>query len=364
MIKFKKKLQEIFKNFFYFIFKIIYGKINNINNKNNNFEIFEINKKKILNFYNKKYKVYFIPKGRIYTDNVEHVGIIDRNYLCDDVSYQQIKGELKDSSFNICIQKGTPRIKRYFEGRTLNLAQGASGHNNYAHWLFDMLPKIKLYQEKFDLKDLSSIYVNKLNQFQELSFKLLNLESLKIIDSNKFRHIQSDEVIAVQHPNYFKGYIMKEHQKLPEWIINWLRESFIQKAQKISAVEKIFIDRSQSEFNHCQIINYDETIEFLVSSGFKILKLEELTFVEQISLFNKSKIIVGAHGAGFANLSFCNPGTKIIEIRPANHPNKIYERISFINKLDYNLYSTIVEKNSNSIGDINVNIDKLKFLIR
>ena len=36
MNKFKKKLQEIFKNFFYFIFKIIYGKINNINNKNNN----------------------------------------------------------------------------------------------------------------------------------------------------------------------------------------------------------------------------------------------------------------------------------------------------------------------------------------
>jgi capsular polysaccharide biosynthesis protein len=360
----KKLLQKIFKNFFYWLFKKIYGQIS-IDDKINNFKVFKIESNKIKNFYKNSYKVYFIPNGRIYTDNVEHVGIIDNNNnLCGEVSYQQIKGELKDLSFNACIKKGTPRIKKYFKGRTLNLAQGASGHTNYAHWLFDMLPKIKLYEEKFSLKELSSIYVNKLNSFQKLSFELLNLEKIKIIDSNKFRHIQSDEIIATQHPNYYHGYIMEEHQKLPEWIIHWLRESFIQKSKKINSVDKIFIDRSNSKFKHCQIINYEDTIEFLTSSGFKILKLEELTFVEQISLFNQSKIIIGAHGAGFANLSFCNPGTKIIEIRPANHPNKIYERISFINKLDYDLYSTIVEKNSNSIGDINVNIDKLKFLIR
>lgn len=364
MIKFKKILQIIFKNFFYWIFKKIYGKINTYNNQINSFKIFEINSKNILNFYNKKYKIYLIPKGRIYTDNVEHVGIIDKNYLCGEVSYQQIKGELKDPSFNVCIKKGTPRIKKYFKGRTLNLAQGASGHTNYAHWLFDMLPKIKLYEEKFSLKELSNIYVNKLIQFQKLTFELLNLENIKIIDSSRFRHIQSDEIIATQHPNYYHGYIMEEHQKLPEWIIHWLRESFIQKSKKINTVDKIFIDRSNSKFKHCQIINYEDTIEFLTRSGFKIIKLEELTFVEQISLFNHSKIILGAHGAGFANLSFCKPNTKVLEIRPANHPNKIYERISSINKLDYKLYSTDVEKNSNFVGDINVNIDKLKSLIK
>ena len=191
----KKKLQEIFKNFFYWFFKKIYGPIK-IDNKSNNFTVFKIESNELKNFYNQNYKIYYVPKGRIYTDNIEHVGIIDNNHLCDEVSYQQIKGELKDISFNICIKKGTPRLKKYFKGRTLNLTQGASGNSNYAHWLFDMLPKIRIYQEKYNLKDLSNIYVNKLNEFQKNSFELLDLGNIKIIDSNKFRHIQSDEIIA------------------------------------------------------------------------------------------------------------------------------------------------------------------------
>ena len=89
-----------------------------------------------------------------------------------------------------------------------------------------------------------------------------------------------------------------------------------------------------------------------------------MSFTDQVKTFNNAKIIVGLHGAGFANLSFCEPNTKVIEIRPANHPNKIYERISSINKLDYKLYSTDIEKSSNFVGDINVNIDKLKSLIK
>lgn len=360
----RKILQNIFKNFFYWLFKKIYGSIS-IKNITNNFEVHEIESVKIKNFYNQNYKIYLIPNGRIYTDNVEHVGIIDNNNnLCDGASYQQVRGELKDISYNICIKKGTPRIKKYFKGRTLSLAQGASGNSNYSHWLFDMLPKIKIYQEKYDLNDLSNIYLNKLNSFQKLSFKLLNLEKIKIIDSNKFRHIQSDEIIVAQHPSYFKGFIMQEAKNLPDWIIHWLRDSFLKEYNVDSKFDKIFIDRSKSKFDHCQIINYNETVDFLIDSGFKILKLEDLSFIEQISIFNKSKMIVGAHGAGFANLTFCEENTKVIEIRPLNHPNKEYERVSAINKLDYKLYSTETESIKNLNGDIKVEIDKLKSLIK
>ena len=45
--------------------------------------------------------------------------------------------------------------------------------------------------------------------------------------------------------------------------------------------------------------------------------------------------MVGAHGAAFANIIFCKPKTKIIEIIPSNHPNKQCERISKILNLRY-----------------------------
>ena len=146
MYFFKKKLQFVFKSFFRSIFKILYGKIY-FCDKIKNIEVNTINSANIINFYNNKYKVYKIIKGRIYTDNVSNVAIISGNQIIKGASYQQINGELREASENVTIKIGTPRIKKYYKGRVLCLAQGASGHTNYCHWLLDILPKIKLYSE-------------------------------------------------------------------------------------------------------------------------------------------------------------------------------------------------------------------------
>ena len=147
-MKVKKTFQNLFKAFFQNIFKILYGKIiYEKNEKNKNVDISVINNPEIITFFKKKYKVMKIKKGRIYNDNVQNVAIINKNLILNEVSYQQLNGELKGAENNICLKIGTPRVKKKVNGRVLNLAQGASGHNNYSHWLLDMLPKLKLYEE-------------------------------------------------------------------------------------------------------------------------------------------------------------------------------------------------------------------------
>ena len=361
-MKLKKKLQFFFKSFFRKIFKILYGKVFYSDNIQN-VKIQLVNSKDIKNFYNEKYRIYKITNGRIYNDNVSNVAIINDNQIIKSASYQQISGELKDASHNITLDIGTPRIKKKYKGRVLNLAQGASGHNNYCHWLLDILPKIKLYKEVYKISDLNYFYVNKLNNFQKESFNFLNLSHIKVIDSNLNRHIQSNEVIATDHPNYYKGFIMEEHKKIPVWIIKWLRDCFLKRSEAIQKSERIFIDRSNSSSKHCQIINYKETKEFLEKKGFKYFRLENLSFANQIYLFQNVDTILAPHGAGLANLVFCNKNTKIIEIRPNNHPNEVYRKISQINNLNYKLYSTPNLKNLNEIGDIKVDISVLENLI-
>ena len=86
MIKFKKKIQFYFKRFFQFAFMLIYGKIKYKNNLVNSKNII---KKKIENIFSdiknsKNYFFYKIKNGRIYTDYVEHVAIIDGNILCNE----------------------------------------------------------------------------------------------------------------------------------------------------------------------------------------------------------------------------------------------------------------------------------------
>ena len=53
-----------------------------------------------------------------------------------------------------------------------------------------------------------------------------------------------------------------------------------------------------------------------------------------MQIFNNADIIVGLHGAGFANLCFCKPSTKIIELK-SNTAGKMIENMAAINNLTY-----------------------------
>ena len=227
-----------------------------------------------------------------------------------------------------------------------------------------MLPKIKLYSERFDLKKLDYIYASKLLKYQKKTLDLMGLQKIKIIDASKYRHINSEEIIVPEHPWYNKGQILEEVGKIPPWIIIWIKHKFLNHKIKFRANDKIFIDRSESKFNHCQIQNNDEVIDFLRNKGFSSYKVGKLSFQKQIYLFSKAKVIIGAHGAAFTNLAFSKPNTKIIEIKPADHPNTVNKRISQINSLNYKLIKTPkINKNFSSKGDIFLDVKKLNKLI-
>ena len=367
MIKFKKKIQFYFKKFFQFVFMLIYGKIKYKNNVDISRNII---KKKIENIFSdiknsKNYFWYKFKNGRIYTDYVEHVAIIDGNTLCNEASFQQISGELKDAEENIVLTKGTPRIKKKIEGRVFSLVQGASGNKNYFHWLFDMLPKIKLCSEHYLLKEIDFFYLPSLQDFQKQTLSIFNIKEDKILDSNLYRHVQASELIVVDHPWYHKGIIIDQNKFLPSWIVHWLRDVYLKYAKKFDNNEKIYIDRTESRYNHCQIQNDNEIFDFLKEKGFSKYKVGELSFFEQIYLFNNAKIIIGAHGSAFTNLAFCKPDTKIIEIRPSTQANNNYKRISQINNLNYRLIKTKeLDENQKKFGDIYLPIKELEHCIK
>jgi capsular polysaccharide biosynthesis protein len=349
---------------------LIYGKIKYNNNVITSKNII---KKKIENVISdinssKSYFSYKIKNGRVYTDYVEHVAIIDGNTLVNEASYQQISAELKDAKENIVLTKGTPRIKKNIKGRVFSLVQGASGGNNFFHWIFDILPKIKLCSEHYLLKEIDFYYVPNLQNFQKQTLSILNIKEDKILNSNLYRHIQASELIVVDHPWYHKGIIIDQNKFLPSWIVHWLRDVYLKYAKKFDNNEKIYIDRTESRYNHCQIQNDNEIFNFLKEKGFSKCRVGELSFFEQIYLFNNAKIIIGAHGSAFTNLAFCKPDTKIIEIRPLiykNYQNNNYKRISQINNLNYRLIETKkLDESQKKFGDIYLPIKELEHCLK
>ena len=365
MNKIKIKLSFLYKSLIRLIFTIVYGKIFFCNSPENekDISIKEVKDENLKDPDNLKYSIYKIKNGRVFNDFVENVAIIYGNKIIDKVSYQQVKGELKNANHNSVLYKGTPYLRKKFKGKVLSLTQGASGHRNYFHWLYDILPKINICSKNYNLREVDYLYISKLETYQKITLEILGYNNLKIIDANKNRHIQADEIICSEHPWYKKGFILEEAKKLPEWIVKWICDSFISHGKYFNCNEKIFIDRSESSFSHCQFINNEEIIEFLKNEGFTSYKVGQLSFQEQIYLFSNAKIIIGAHGAAFANLAFCKKNTKILEIRPKSYPNSVDQRISKIKELNFNLIETDHFEDKEKKGDIFFNpIDFRKFL--
>jgi capsular polysaccharide biosynthesis protein len=363
---FKKKLQNYFKKFFQILFKFIYGKIvykeKNLDHKN--ITISKIDNSIIQKFHNKSYQVYQIKNARVYNDTVENVAIINQNQILDKISYQQQNGKLCQANSSVILSKGTPRIKKKIKSNLFILSQGASGNENYFHWMFDIIPKLRILNEVYKYEKIDFFYFSKLKKWQKDILDIMGLKNIKILNSNVYRHVQAKEIIAVDHPWYEKGYILDEVNNIPHWIVEWLREIFISKAEHFDSNDKIFIDRSESKFKHCQIINDIEVSNFLESKGFTKYKVGQLPFKRQISLFKNAKIIVGAHGAAFANLIFCEPRTKIIEIKPKNHPNYFSRKISEINNLNYELIETeIIPDDKKNNGDIYLDLKYLEKIV-
>jgi len=350
-----KQLQLFFKVFFQNFFFLVYGRIIYKKNK-------EITKNhKIIKIGSKKYYVTKIKNGRIYTDYLENVSIIDNNnVLVNNVSHQQIDGAMFPAKLNSALVKGTPRFKKKIKGSVLCMVQGVSAEINYFHWMFDILPRIKLIKNIKNLKDIDYFYFPELKKWQIDTLSVFKIPKNKFINSKKYRHIEADLIFATSHPWYTKGHMVSESKNLPAWAINWISNTFLRYKKKTRCSKKIFIDRSESMFRHCQIINNNEVKNNLIKMGFSIHKTGTMSFFEQIYLFNNAKVIVGAHGAAFTNLVFCKAKTKIIEIIPKSHPNTVNKKISKIKNLNYFRFITKdLKENEKISGDIVVNISAL-----
>ena len=209
MKRIKKKLSFLYKSLIKLLFIIIYGKLIFCKDprKDKNISIEEVKDENLRGPDNLKYLIYKIKNGRVFNDFVENVAIISGNKVIDKISYQQVKGEFKNANHNSVLYRGTPYIKKKIKGRVLSLTQGASGHKNYFHWLYDILPKINICFKNYNLKEIDYFYISNLETYQKSTLEILGYDNFQIIDSNKNRHIQADQVVCSEHPWYKKGFI-------------------------------------------------------------------------------------------------------------------------------------------------------------
>ena len=84
---------------------------------------------------------------------------------------------------------------------------------------------------------------------------------------------------------------------------------------KTPPTREIYVYRGPQGSNRL-LLNEDELAARLAAMGIEVVKLERLPVAQQIALFASAKLVVGAHGAGLANIVFCSAGTCVLELTP------------------------------------------------
>ena len=368
-----KYLKKIFKKIIYKFFFKIYGTIeNSIDSKSDNrIKVIVINKEEGIN-----YKVYSISSGRLYTDRVHDIAALLDNKIIEGASLQFRDGpestiQISNAKNNIVLEKGTPRKLRKLNGTVLSLLTGGAGNSNYWHWLYDVLPKLCLCNNLVNLNEIDFFLLPSMKKkFQRETLDYLNIPFQKRISSEKFRHIKAKKLIITDHPILTTGNATKDIQNIPNWIMYWLQDKFINKNKITNNKNKIYIDRNDKNIKYTSerlIKNEEEIKKYLLKNNFIIAKLHDMKFIDQVNLFNNAECVVGLHGGGFGNISFCKPGTKIIELKSLT-AGDVIKNLALKMKLNYNSIAVVadgVEKFDfpTQQGSIDIPINKLKEIL-
>jgi capsular polysaccharide biosynthesis protein len=207
------------------------------------------------------------------------------------------------------------------EGTCLTLVSDWSS-SNYAHFLLDGLGRLGLYRAAAE----------SLPEFDHVLCPLpptaaaapildkLGLPSEKIVWAPSDRLVQADILLAPSCPMNGLTY--------QPWLPRFLRRLTPESAGKPN--RRLYVSRSGST----RQTSREKTLRSELEDR-RFEAYEPSDSASQPDDFNEAAVVVGAHGAGLANLVFCRPGTKVLELVPTDNAYPFYYSLSLAAGLDY-----------------------------
>ena len=123
----------------------------------------------------------------------------------------------------------------------MSLLAGGGSNKNYWHWLFDVLPRIELFNKTIKTEYSDYLLVPDLSEkFQKETLNLLNFENKKFYQVEFSDTFSQENFFVTQHPYIIRD-IAKDELNIPRWIINWLRSKFLNKINKNNSFPKKFL---------------------------------------------------------------------------------------------------------------------------
>jgi len=166
----------------------------------------------------------------------------------------------------------------------------------------------------YDLRDFSHVILRHGNlPFQLETLKKLGLSDAQLIPHTESLHIEAEALIV---PSFFNVGFGCDHTSYRYEGLRGVRDFFLSgnpyMGADVNYPKRIYVTRQRAKVR--RVLNGDALEDCLREFGFTSIALEELALVEQAALFARAEAVIGPHGAGFTNVIFCDPGTRILEM--------------------------------------------------
>jgi hypothetical protein len=211
---------------------------------------------------------------------------------------------------------------RFLTGRiAIGVTPEASG--NYYHWLLDLVPRVLLLKhaaQNFSNYDALLLNGSRANYEREILAALgVPPEKVRYVDSRERFQIAS-AVIPSMAINV-----------IAPWKVHGLRD--LPFFGKQNQHRRLYLSRARAAVR--RIANENEISEVLRHRNFEIVEAENLSWREQANLFAGASVIVAPHGAALANIVFCTPGTRVVEISTRAGYRDWYWQLAAVAGLSY-----------------------------
>ena len=209
---------------------------------------------------------------------------------------------------------------RWLKGVTLNLCSAHSAVN-FCHWLLDAVGRLELFERcgfNYDAVDqiLLPIFPGTTAAWV---LQHLRLPPHKLIHPSEKDQFHCETLLQPSYPGTPATY--------SPWVVNFYRRHF--PAERREPPRLVYFQRKGKR----GLTNAAEVEEELNRWGF-----ESFDPAGQIDLSTQLADvthIVGVHGAGLANLVFCRPGTRVLELMPSDTPWRFYYSLCSSGQMPY-----------------------------
>jgi len=193
--------------------------------------------------------------------------------------------------------------------------------HGYGHWLLDELPRLLALPRG----QADSLIAHGTQPYSRTALAHYGWAGT-VLEADRRAHFQCEQLIVPS----LSGTVVEPTRHGLDLVTEFVAPFF----ESGSAWgERLCITRDAARRR--RVTNEPELWAELQKAGFAKIRLEELTWPEQINAFRHAKVVVGPHGAGLANLAFCAPGSVVVELFNRAYVAGGFWRLADLRGLDY-----------------------------